>query len=107
MRKPRDYDAELKALDDKARLLKRRKLEQLGELVIATGADGMPVEELAGALLAATKTTDATTREAWRRDGAKFFRGSGRAASSTRASAPRARAQPTGAQPANEDARLV
>lgn len=39
MRKPRDYDAELKALVDKARELKTRKVQQLGELVIATGAD--------------------------------------------------------------------
>ena len=39
MRKPRDFDAELKALGDKARDLKSRKVQQLGELVIATGAD--------------------------------------------------------------------
>jgi DNA-binding protein H-NS len=37
MRKPRDFDAELKALEDKARGLKTRKVRQLGELVIATG----------------------------------------------------------------------
>ncbi|MFE3839639.1 conjugal transfer protein TraD, partial [Pseudogemmobacter sonorensis] len=41
MRKPRDYDAELKALEDKARELKARKVQQLGELVIATGADSL------------------------------------------------------------------
>src|SRR5579864_5728938 len=39
MRKPRDFDAELKALGDKARDLKSRKVQQLGELMIATGAD--------------------------------------------------------------------
>jgi len=39
MRKPRDFDAELKALGDKARDLKSRKVQQLGELVIATGAE--------------------------------------------------------------------
>src|SRR3546814_5993120 len=39
MRKPRDYDSELKTLDDKARLLKQRQVQQLGELVIATGAN--------------------------------------------------------------------
>nr|WP_269147192.1 conjugal transfer protein TraD [Paracoccus denitrificans] len=50
MRKPRDYDAELKALEDKARELKTRKVQQLGELVIATGADALTAEELAGAL---------------------------------------------------------
>ncbi|MER8634485.1 conjugal transfer protein TraD, partial [Mesorhizobium opportunistum] len=32
MRKPRDFDAELKALEDKARELKTRKVQQLGEL---------------------------------------------------------------------------
>src|SRR6202000_2162644 len=50
MRKPRDFDAELKALGDKARDLKSRKVQQLGELVIATGADALNADELAGAL---------------------------------------------------------
>jgi len=73
MRKPRDYDAELKALADKARQLKGRKQSQLGELVVATGADDLTIEELAGALLAAT-TAERPTREAWRKRGAAFFR---------------------------------
>jgi hypothetical protein len=51
MRKPRDFDGELKALQDKARDLKSRKVQQLGELVIATGADSLSVDELAGALI--------------------------------------------------------
>ncbi len=42
MRKPRDFDAELKALEDKARGLKTRKVQQLGELVITTGATHLP-----------------------------------------------------------------
>lgn len=75
MRKPRDYDAEMKALADKARHLKSRKQSQLGELVIATGADALNIEELAGALLAAAAMTDAATKEAWCRRGAAFFRG--------------------------------
>jgi hypothetical protein len=74
MRKPRDFDAELKALTDKARQLKTRKQSQLGELVMATGADAMPPEELAGALLDAAAVTDATRREARRQRGAAFFR---------------------------------
>ena len=41
MRKPRDFDAELKALEDKAKDLKNRKVQQLGELVILTGADAL------------------------------------------------------------------
>jgi Conjugal transfer protein TraD len=49
MRKPRDFDAELKALGDKARDLKSRKVQQLGELVIATGADALNANELGGA----------------------------------------------------------
>ena len=48
MRKPRDFDAELKSLEDKARELKTRKVRQLGELVIATGADTLTANELAG-----------------------------------------------------------
>jgi hypothetical protein len=36
MRKPRDLDAKRKSLEAKARDLKSRKVQQLGELVIAT-----------------------------------------------------------------------
>ena len=75
MRKPRDYDAELRALTDKARQLKARKQSQLGELVMATGADGLSVEELAGALLAAVSNSRDAEREAWRERGAAFFSG--------------------------------
>ena len=50
MRKVRDYDAELKALGDKARALKARKVQQLGELVMSTGAtDLRPVSPYAAA----------------------------------------------------------
>jgi hypothetical protein len=59
VRKPRDFDAELKALGDKARGLKSRKVQQLGELVIATGADVLSADELAGALIVLAETTDA------------------------------------------------
>jgi len=76
MRKPRDFDAELQALTDKAKALKTRKQGQLGELVIATGADALPIEQLAGALLDAVGA-DATRKEAWRKSGAAFFRGDG------------------------------
>jgi len=74
MRKPRDYDAELKALEDKARQLKARKRKQLGELVIATGADALSMEQLAGALLLAAEATDERTKETQRTRGAAFFR---------------------------------
>ncbi len=72
MRKPRDYDPELKALTEKARLLQDRKLRQLGELVVGTGADQLSIEQLAGALAAAVEA-NAATKEAWRRRGAALF----------------------------------
>jgi len=82
MRKPRDFDGELKALQDKARDLKSRKVQQLGELVIATGADALTADELAGALIVLAETKEAGKREAWARRGAAFFQ------SRTRRSAP-------------------
>jgi DNA-binding protein H-NS len=74
MRKPRDFDAALKTLTDKTRALKESKRRQLGELIVATGADGLEVEILAGGLLAMVKTTDAAQKEAWRKQGSAFFR---------------------------------
>ncbi len=62
MRKPRDIDAELKALGDKARDLKSRKVQQLGKLVIATGADALSADELAGALIVLAETKEAGKR---------------------------------------------
>jgi hypothetical protein len=80
MRKPRDYDAELKTLGERARKLQQRKVQQLGELVVATGADALSVEELAGALIAAVAVSDRPTKEDWRAKGAVFFLQSRRAA---------------------------
>jgi hypothetical protein len=51
-------DAELIAVNDRTRGLKDLKLVQLGEPVIATGADALPIEPLAGALLAAANSSD-------------------------------------------------
>ena len=56
MRKPRDIDSELKALEAKTKLLKERRVRQLGELVIACRADALDAELLAGALLGAVTT---------------------------------------------------
>jgi Conjugal transfer protein TraD len=78
MRKPRDFDQELKALTDKANVLKERKVRQFGELVIATGADNLDAETLTGGLLAMARTKDAKEREAWRASGAAFFQGQSR-----------------------------
>lgn len=81
MRKPRDYDSELKSLEDKAKELKTRKVQQLGELVIATGADSFNADELAGALLVLAETKDPAKRDAWAKRGAAFFRGKSRRSS--------------------------
>ena len=54
-RKPRDYDAELQALMDKARKVRTQKTTQLGELVQIVGADALSMEALAGALIAVVK----------------------------------------------------
>lgn len=75
MRKPRDIDTELKALQDKQRQLRARRTTQLGELVAATGADALDPETLAGALIDAVAAArkDAAAKEAWQRTGEAFF----------------------------------
>ncbi|WP_184202638.1 conjugal transfer protein TraD [Polymorphobacter multimanifer] len=78
MRKVRDYDAELKALGDKARALKAKRVEQLGQLVAATGADMLDAETLAGVLLDAIGSKDTAAKEAWRATGAAFFQRRGK-----------------------------
>ncbi|WP_299730725.1 conjugal transfer protein TraD [uncultured Tateyamaria sp.] len=104
MRKPRDYDAELKGLEQKAKELKTRKVQQLGELVIATGADGFSAEELAGALIVLAETTDTGKKEAWSKRGAAFFqRRSRRPAKATNRNAKNAPAQSGGGQPGSGD----
>ncbi|MCP1472380.1 hypothetical protein J3E64_004098 [Sphingobium sp. OAS761] len=93
MRKPKDFDTELKALADKAKAIKERRVRQLGELVAATGADALDADLLAGALLGAVAMKDAATREGWRKVGAAFFQ------SKARQPAPRSEQQPEGAHP--------
>ena len=100
MRRPRDYDSELKALEDKARELKTRKVQQLGELVIATGADALTTDELAGALVAIAEAKEAGRRETWAKRGAAFFQGRARRnAPANDDDADRTRTQSSGAQP--------
>ena len=93
MRKPRDFDSELKALADKAKLLKERRVRQLGELVIATGADALDADLLAGALLATVTTKDTSAKEGWRKTGAGFFQ------RGARKSAARSEREPEGTLP--------
>lgn len=73
MRKPRDFDSELRTLADKAKQLKERRVRQLGELVTATGADALDADLLAGALLEVAGAKDEATKEGWRKAGAAFF----------------------------------
>ena len=93
-RKPRDYDAELQALMDKAKKLKSQKTVQLGELVQVTGADALPIEALAGALLAAVeqskKQPEALAR--WAERGQALFQQGSRGKRGGKASA----AEPAG-----------
>ena len=74
-RKPRDYDAELQAIMQKAKKVKTQKTTQLGELVQLVGADAIPFEALAGALLAAVeqakKQPEVVVR--WTERGHAFF----------------------------------
>ncbi|MDB5448254.1 MAG: hypothetical protein JWQ97_3571 [Phenylobacterium sp.] len=79
MRRPRDIDAELQALSARTKALKARRITQLGELVIATGAETLELEVLAGALLGAAAEKSEPTRASWKQAGAAFFRGRGTA----------------------------
>jgi hypothetical protein len=79
-RKPRDFDAELQALTERAKKVKLQKTTQLGELVQLVGADTLPFEALAGALLAAIeqskKQPEAIAR--WTERGQTFFQPGGK-----------------------------
>lgn len=67
-------------------------MRQLGELIVATGANALDAEVLAGALLNAVANKDAAVKEGWRKRGAGFFQ------EAHRRSRRRARAEPvTGA----------
>jgi len=78
--KPRDYDTELQALMEKTKKVKTQKTTQLGELVQIIGADALPFEALAGALLAALeqskKQPEAVAR--WTERGQAFFQSGGK-----------------------------
>ena len=101
MRKVRDFDAELKALNDRAKLLKQRKIQQFGELIEATGADALDPDLLAGALLAVVAETDKSIMTKWSARGAQFFRETSRRSSRSAAGAGTSgKAGSTGAEPA-------
>ena len=79
-RKPRDYDAELQALMDKAKKVRTRKTTQLGELVQIVGADALPMEALAGARLAVVKQSkdQPGAMERWTEAGKSVFQPGGK-----------------------------
>jgi hypothetical protein len=99
-RRPRDIDAELRALQDKARLLRTKQKSQLGELLLATGAaDQLDPDALAGLLLHGLEQAKANPQaaESWRQRGEAFFR---RATNGTGDSKP----APTAGRAARRDA---
>ena len=101
MRKPKDFDAALRALTDKTKALKENKRRQLGDLIMAKGADSLDIETLAGGLLAIVETSDAGQKEAWRRRGAEMFRGKEHEpAGGARSDAERAQTSDSGRKPA-------
>lgn len=79
-RKPRDFDAELQALMERAKKVKGQKTTQLGELVQIVGADTLPIEALAGALLAAVEQAreKPETVARWTERGHAFFQSGGK-----------------------------
>lgn len=81
MRKVRDFDAELKALNERSKLLRTRRIQQFGELIEATGAAVLEPDLLAGALLAVVAEKDKATTTAWSEAGARFFRETSRRSS--------------------------
>ena len=81
MRKVRNFDTELKALEERSKLLRQRKIQQFGELIEATRADALDPDCLAGALLAAVSEKNEATLSAWSTRGARFFRDAARKSS--------------------------
>src|SRR3954453_4586305 len=106
MRKPRDIDAELKALQDKQKQLRARRTIQFGELVTATGADTLDAETLAGVLLEAVERTkaDPNAKEVGWRKGGGFFSRDGTKPNGAGHVSARAASDHNGATPAHSSA---
>ena len=79
-RKPKDYDAELQALMERTKKVKSAKTVQLGEIAQLVGADALPLEAFAGALMAALeqskKQPEAIAR--WTERGEALFQKGGK-----------------------------
>lgn len=70
----KDLDAQLTALKKRKASLAAKRLQQLGQLVVATGGGNLKPEVIAGIMLAAISNPDEMRMEAWHRRGAAFFR---------------------------------
>ncbi|MBC9176132.1 conjugal transfer protein TraD [Pseudoroseomonas ludipueritiae] len=102
-RRPRDIDAELRALQDKARQLRTKQKAQLGELLLATGAaDALDPDTLAGLLLHGLEQAKSNPQaaESWRQRGEAFFRRERASTSGAGESKPAS----TSSRPAHRDA---
>ena len=79
-RKPKDYEAELQALMERTKKVKSQKTVQLGEIAQLVGADALPLEAFAGALMAALeqsrKQPEAIAR--WTERGTALFQAGGK-----------------------------
>jgi hypothetical protein len=89
-RKPRDYDAELQTLMERAKKVKSQKTIQLGEIAQMVGADALPLEAFAGALMAALeqskKQPEAIAR--WTERGETLFQTGGKRGKQSKSSNP-------------------
>lgn len=75
MRKPRDFDAELKALDDRAKDSRRRRCNSWGNSSSPPGRTHSRRKNWGGALIVLAETKEAGKRQAWAKRGAAFFQG--------------------------------
>lgn len=76
MKPPRDFNSEIAALKEKEKALRNKRIIELGQLVIATGAaDALPMNVLAGVLVASTedKNDIKSRREDYETIGREFF----------------------------------
>ncbi|MGI4744738.1 MAG: conjugal transfer protein TraD [Janthinobacterium lividum] len=80
VRKLKDHDAELQALMEQTKKVKSAKTVQLGEIAQLVGADTLPLEAFAGALMAALeqskKQPEAVAR--WTERGETLFQTGGK-----------------------------
>jgi hypothetical protein len=97
----------LRALQDKQRSLKLKRITQFGELVTATSGDALDLETLAGVLLDAVERAkaDPSAKEVWQQRGQSFFRRERRAkANGTGHATPSAPSDHGGATPNHSSA---